>query len=171
MHQGARPFERKTFKHMMKPLILALTFLIYSCVASAEKNTWFYKSSKLLLFKELNTCHDYRNAGNIPAFKDCVTSKLNAYDLIKQKMDDPATSPLIGESVCVDKIRAGFEYGARCMTAAAEICKQDSAGNIANALGCLRTFSAPNWQTNPSAMKLDFTKPIRNEDEMRKYVQ
>lgn len=156
---------------MTKPLILALTFMMCCSVASAEKNTWFYRSSKLLLSKELNTCHDYRNAGNIPAFKDCVTSKLNAYDLIKQKMDDPAISPLIGESVCVDKIRTGFEYGARCMTAAVDICKQDSAGNIANALGCLRTFSAPNWQANASAMKLDFTRPVRSEDEMGKYIQ
>lgn len=155
----------------MKFLILALTFFLYSATASAEKNTWFYKSSKLLLSKELNTCHDYRNVGNIPAFKDCVTSKLNAYDLIKQKMDDPANSPLIGESVCVDKIRSSFEYGARCMVAATEICKQDSAGNIANALGCLRTFSSPNWQANPLAMKLDFTKPIRSDNEIGRYVQ
>lgn len=156
---------------MMKFLILTFTLLMCSFAASAEKNAWFYKSSKLLLSKELNTCHDYRNAGNISAFNDCVTSKLNAYDLIKQKMDDRVTSPLIGESVCVDKIRLSFEYGARCMIAAAEICKQDSAGNIANVLGCLRTFSAPNWQANPSAMKLDFTNPVRTEGEIGKYVQ
>jgi hypothetical protein len=155
----------------MKFLILALSLLIYACSASAEKSAWFAKSSKLLLSKELNTCHDYRNAGNIPAFKDCVTSKLNAYDLIKQKMDDKTTSPLIGDSVCVDKIRSSFEYGARCMTAAVDICKQDSAGNIVNALGCLRTFSNPAWQSNPSAMKLDFTTPIRKEDEIGKYIQ
>lgn len=105
------------------------------------------------------------------AFNDCVTSKLNAYDLIKQKMDDPATSPFIGESVCVDKIRSSFEYGARCMTTAIEICKQDSAGNIVNVLGCLRTFSAPGWQANPSAIKLDFTKPIRKEEEIGSYIR
>lgn len=155
----------------MKFLMLALTLFTCACNASAEKSAWFAKSSKLLLSKELNTCHDYRNAGNIAAFKDCVTSKLNAYDLIKHKMDDPATSPLIGESVCVDKIRSSFEYGARCMAAAADICKQDSAGNIANALGCLRTFSNPAWQSNPSAMKLDFTTPIRKESEIGKYIQ
>jgi hypothetical protein len=155
----------------MKSLILAFTLLTYACSAGAEKSTWFAKSSRLLLSKEMNSCHDYRNAGNIPAFKDCVTSKLNAYDLIKQKMDDPATSPLIGESVCVDKIRSSFEYGARCMTAAVDICKQDSAGNIANPLACLRTFSSPVWQSNPSAMKLDFTAPVRKEDEIGKYIQ
>ena len=151
--------------------MLTFTLLMCSFAASAEKNAWFDKSSKLLLSKELNTCHDYRNAGNISAFNDCVTSKLNAYDLIKKKMEDPATSPLIGESVCVDKIRSGFEYGARCITAAADICKQDSTGNIANVLGCLRTFSNPSWQANPSALKLDFTKPIRKEEEIGKYVQ
>lgn len=145
--------------------------MICAFAAHAEKNAWFNKSSKLLISKELNTCHDFRNAGNIPRFNECVTSKLNAYDAIKLKMDDPAVSPLIGESVCVDKIRSGFENGARCMVAAIDICRQDSSGNIANALGCLRTFSTPNWQANPAAMKLDFTKPIRNETEIGKYVQ
>lgn len=170
---SSKPIQKlnHSLTSMMKFLILALTLLICSYAANAEKNAWFYKSSKLLLSKELNTCHDYRNAGNIPASKDCVSSKLNAYDLIRQKMDDPSISPLIGESVCVDKIRSGFEYGARCMIAATEICKQDSAGNIVNVLGCLRSFSNPGWQSNLSAMKLDFSKPIRSEEEIGKYVQ
>ncbi|KQT37907.1 hypothetical protein ASG24_02675 [Methylophilus sp. Leaf414] len=155
----------------MKTLILALTLMTCVLAAHAEKNAWFYKSSRLLLSKELNTCHDFRNAGNIPRFNECVTSKLNAYDSIKLKMDDPSVSPLIGESVCVDKIRAGFENGARCMVAAIDICKQDSSGNIPNALTCLRAFSTPNWQANPSAMKLDFTRPVRKEDEIKGYIQ
>lgn len=161
----------KVLDTIMKLFILTLTLLLYTITAHAEKNAWFHKSSKLLFSKELNTCNSHKNAGNIPLFKECVTSKLNAYDLIRQQMNDPAVSPLIGESVCVDKIRFNFEYGARCMSAAPEICKQDSAGNIANVLGCLRTFSNPNWLANPSAMKLDFTRPIRSEEEVGKYIQ
>lgn len=156
---------------MLNKLYLVLTFLLFTVTAHAEKNAWFSKSSKLLLSKELNTCHDYKVAGNLPLYNDCVTAKLNAYDVIRQKMDDPAVSPFIGESVCVDKIRANFEYGARCMAAAMDICKQGSAGSVANPLGCLRTFSAPNWQSNPSAMKLDFSQPARREQEIRNYVQ
>ena len=150
-----------------------MAFALMTCAFAthAEKNAWFYKSTKLLISKELNTCHDFRNTGNIPRFNECVTSKLNAYDAIKLKMDDPVVSPLIGESVCVDKIRSGFENGARCMVAAIDICKQDSSGNIANVLGCLRTFSTPNWQANPSAMKLDFIKPVRKEEEIKSYLQ
>lgn len=155
----------------MKPFILAFTLMTCMFAAHAEKNAWFYKSSRLLLSKELNTCHDFRNAGNIARFNECVTSKLNAYDSVKLKMDDPSVSPLIGESVCVDKIRSSFENGARCMVAAIDICKQDSSGNIGNVLGCLRTFSTPNWQSNPSAMQLDFSQPPRKEDEIKRYIQ
>ena len=156
---------------MLKKLYIAIIILLITVTAHAEKNAWFAKSSKLLFSKELNTCHDHKVAGNIPRFNECVTSKLNAYDAIKLKMDDPVVSPLIGESVCVDKSRSGFENGARCMVAAIDICKQDSSGNIANVLGCLRTFSTPNWQANPSAMKLDFTKPVRKEEEIKSYLQ
>lgn len=150
---------------------LTLVLLICALPAAAEKNAWFNKSSKLLLAKEMNTCQAHKNAGNNALFNECVTSKLNAYDVINQKMNDPAVSPLIGESVCVDKIRFNFEYGARCMASASEICKQDSAGNIPNALGCLRTFSNPGWLANPAAMKLDLTRPARKEEEISKYLQ
>ncbi|HSH87053.1 MAG TPA: hypothetical protein VK958_07380 [Methylophilus sp.] len=156
---------------MLKKLYLAIIILLITVTAHAEKNAWFAKSSKLLFSKELNTCHDHKVAGNLPLFNDCVTSKLNAYDVIKQKMDDPAVSPFFGDSVCVDKIRASFELGARCMAAALDICKQGSGMSVTNPLGCLRTFSGSTWQAHPSAMKLDFTQPARSEKEINHYVQ
>lgn len=155
---------------MLNKLYLALTILLFTVSAHAEKNVWFSKSSKLLLSKELNTCQNHKKVGNLKLAGDCITSKLNAYDWLKQKADDPALSPFIGESVCVDKIRLGFEYGARCMAVAADLCIQDPSGNIANPLACLRTFSGSNWQNHPAAQKLDFTRPNRSEEEVVRYM-
>lgn len=160
---------RETTKMSVRLAFIGLVLPL--CSQAAEPNAWFYQSSNLLMQQELSTCYDYKAAGNAKFFNYCLSSKLNAFDYIKKKIDDRSINRMIGETVCVEQIGVKFELGARCMAAAVELCRQDDQGNIIDLTSCFRIMGNGNWLANPTALRLDFTKPNRKEEDIKQYIQ
>lgn len=101
----------------------------------------------------------------------CVTSTLNAYDYLIDRTKDENVHEAFW-AMCADTIQYEFELGSRCMAAAMDICKlSDNKNMILEPLSCYRIFDEHTWVASPAAHKLNFTKPVRKEEEISKYVQ
>lgn len=130
----------------------------------------FYSVARPAIMQNLQTCKDYKIAGNQKLYLYCITSKLNSLEYIDRQIQSAKVNKQITNVICLEHMIQNFEYGARCIAAATEICKQDSSGEFIDKQSCYRVMGNFNWMANPSAQSLDFSKPARKEDDIKQYV-
>lgn len=159
-----------SMKDMNRKILFLILFSI-PLIAIPQFYSWFAISSPILIKDKIRKCTDYKASGNESIFKACLTSTLNAYDFLIKKTEDENAHEVFW-SMCSSEIQYDFDLGARCMTAAIDICKlTPNKQLLVDQQSCYRIFNEHTWVANPAAHKLDFRKPIRKEEEISKYVQ
>lgn len=111
-----------------------------------------------LLDSQLRACQQLGAVGDSAAANRCSNRTKNAFDVLKAR-SETSELPLSVWGYCSQFWIDDMTLGARCITAAEEICKTTSPGVLQDQAGCLQVMSSGAWVANPKARSLTFDAP------------
>jgi hypothetical protein len=111
-----------------------------------------------LLESQLRACQQLGAAGDPGAANRCSIRTKNAFDVIKAR-SETSHLPLSVWGYCAQFWMDDMTLGARCITAAEDICKTSSPGVLQDQMECLKVMGSGAWVANPKARSLTFDAP------------
>lgn len=111
-----------------------------------------------LLEFQLGACQKLSAAGYSGAANRCSKRTKNAFEVLLAHSEN-SELPLSVWGYCSQFWIDDMTLGARCITAAEEICKTTSPGVLQDQTGCLQVMSSGAWVANPKARSLTFDAP------------
>ncbi len=111
-----------------------------------------------LLELQIRACQQLGAAGDPAAANRCSNRTKNAFDVLKER-SERSDLPLSVWGYCAQFWMDDMTLGARCVTAAEDICKTLSPGVLRDQTGCLKVMSSGAWVANPKARSLTFDTP------------
>lgn len=159
-HEGQAGFEREWEKCNTTNVSATPKEITKSDPLNGRGGTWFRGSHDILLRSQLESCENYKVAGNTSLYNDCRSSTMNAHDYLLERAIT-SKLPLTGWSFCANQIQYDFSTGAKCLAAVELLCPPDENKEFADFNQCYKVMTSGAWMSNPKIQRMTFTKPSR----------